>query len=136
VAWLAGILERTLERAGHDLGVSHTFVGVVVIGAITNVAENLSAIASARRNNIDLSMQIGTSSAIQILLFVVPLLVFVGAATGHELTLRFSLFELACMLLPVMITNHLAADGVCNWLEGIQLIALYAIIGTAFYFVP
>jgi Ca2+:H+ antiporter len=102
---------------------------------VTNVAENLSAVAYARRNMIDLSIQIGTSSTIQINLFVVPILVLLGAAVGRPFDLQFSLFELAAMLLPVMIINHLATDGVCNWLEGLLLIALYAIIATAFYFV-
>jgi len=135
VAYLAGVLERTLADAGRDLGLTKTFVGVIVIGVVTNVAENLSAIRYARRDMLDLSMQIGLSSAIQIVLFVVPILVLVGAVSGHPFTIHFTLFELACMLLPVMITNHLAADGQCNWFEGLELVALYAIIGTAFYFV-
>jgi len=134
VAFLAGVVERTLDGAGRQLGLSKTFVGVIVIGAISNVAENLSAIAYARRNLIDLSIQIGTSSTIQINLFVVPLLVFIGFAGGRPFDLQFSLFELSAMLLSVMIINHLATDGVCNWLEGLLLIALYAIIATAFFF--
>ncbi len=136
VAYLGGIMEKTLDAAGRDLHLSKTFVGVIVIGAITNVAENLSAISYARRNMIDLSFQIGTSSTIQINLFVVPVLVFLGFATGRPFDLQFSLFELSAMLLPVLIINHLATDGVCNWLEGIQLVALYGIVGIAFYFAP
>jgi len=134
VAYLGGVVERTLDGAGRQLGLSKTFVGVIVLGVVTNVAENLSAIAYARRNLIDLSIQIGTSSTIQINLFVVPILVFIGYAAGRPFDLQFSLFELSAMLLSVMIINHLATDGVCNWLEGLLLIALYAIIATAFYF--
>jgi len=63
----------------------------------------------------------------------VPILVFLGALAGRPLDLQFTFFELAAMLMPVMIINHLATDGVCNWLEGLLLIALYAIIGTAFF---
>jgi Ca2+:H+ antiporter len=134
VAFLGGIVERTLDGAGRELGLSKTFVGVIVLGVITNVAENLSAISYARRNMMDLSFQIGTSSTIQINLFVIPILVFIGYAAGRPFDLQFTLFELSAMLLPVMIINHLATDGTCNWLEGLQLIALYAIIATAFYF--
>jgi Ca2+:H+ antiporter len=134
VAFLGGVLERTLDGAGRELGLSKMFVGVILLGIITNVAENLSAIAYARQNLIDLSIQIGTSSTIQINLFVVPILVLLGAAAGRPLDLQFTLFELSAMLLPVMILNHLATDGVCNWLEGLLLIALYAIIATAFFF--
>jgi len=133
VAFLGGVVERTLDGAGRQLGLSKVFVGVIVLGVVTNVAENLSAISYARRNMIDLSIQIGTSSTIQINLFVVPILVLLSAAAGRPFDLHFSLFELAAMLLPVMIINHLATDGVCNWLEGLLLIALYAIIATAFY---
>jgi Ca2+:H+ antiporter len=134
VAFLGGVVERTLDTAGRQLGLSKTFVGVIVIGVITNVAENLSAITYARRNMIDLSIQIGTSSTIQINLFVIPILVFLGFAAGRPFDLTFTLFELSVMLLSVMIINHLATDGTCNWLEGLQLIALYAIIAAAFYF--
>lgn len=134
VAYLGGVIERTLDSAGRELGLSTIFVGVIVLGVVTNVAENLSAIAYARQNMIDLSIQVGTSSTIQINLFVVPILVLLGAVAGRPFELQFSLFELAAMLLPVMIINHLATDGVCNWLEGLLLIALYLIIATAFFF--
>lgn len=134
-AYLSHLLATTLSAAGRELGLSKIFVGVILIGAVTNVAENLAAIFYARQNLVDISIQIGTSSAIQILLFVAPLLVWIGALTGHPLTLHFTLFELGAMLLPVMITNHLAGDGVCNWLEGALLLALYALLGTAFFFV-
>ena len=33
-------------------------------------------------------------------------------------------------------TDHPAGDGESNWLEGVQLLALYAIIGVLFYFLP
>jgi Ca2+:H+ antiporter len=134
VAFLGGVVERTIDDAGRQLGLSKVFVGVIVIGAVTNVAENLSAVAYARKNMIDLSIQIGASSTIQINLFVVPILVLLAALAGRPFDLQFTPFELAAMLLPVMIINHLATDGVCNWLEGLLLIALYAILATAFYF--
>ena len=134
VAFLGTVVERTLDQAGRQLGLSKTFVGVIVIGVITNVAENLSAITYARRNLIDLSIQIGTSSTIQINLFVVPILVFLGYLGGRPFDLHFTLFEISVMLLSVMIINHLATDGVCNWLEGLELVALYGIIATAFFF--
>ncbi len=136
VGWLSGVLEETLLDVSSRLELSPTFVGVVLLGLLTNVAENLSAIAYARRDLLDLSIQIGTSSANQIMLFVVPILVLIGALSGRPFALSFTGFELACMFLAVIIVNHLAADGQCNWLEGLELIGLYALIATSFYFVP
>lgn len=136
VGWLAGILEGTVHDACARLGLSPSFVGVIVLGLITNVAENLSAISWARRDMLDISIQIGTSSVNQIMLFVVPILVAIGALGGRPFALDFTGFELACMFLPVIILNHLAADGQCNWLEGLELIGLYALIAASFFFVP
>jgi Ca2+:H+ antiporter len=87
------------------------------------------------RNNITLSLEIGMNSAIQIALFVVPILVFVSPLAGGELTLAFAPFQMIAVVLAVMIINYISSDGVCNWLEGVQLGAVYLIIATAFYFV-
>jgi Ca2+:H+ antiporter len=112
-----------------------TFVGLVIIAIITNIPEHLVAIAYGRRDNITLSLEIGMNSAIQIALFVVPVLVFISPLLGIEMNLVFSPFEMAAMILTVMIINYIGSDGVCNWLEGVQLVAVYIIIAIAFYFI-
>ena len=40
------------------------------------------------------------------------------------------------MVLAAFVTDQIAGDGESNWLEGVQLLALYAIIGVLFYFLP
>ena len=89
----------------------------------------------AWRNKISIAIEIGTSSAIQIALFVVPILILVSQLYGYGFVLVFSLFEIVAVILTVMIINHLAADGRCNWLEGAQLLSVYLIIAIAFYFI-
>lgn len=93
------------------------------------------AINFALENKLDISLEIGMSSAIQIALFVVPILVFVSQIMGSTFNLVFSLFEVAAILVAVTIINHLSADGRCNWLEGVQLISVYLILVVVFYFV-
>jgi Ca2+:H+ antiporter len=80
-------------------------------------------------------MEIEMNSATQIALFAIPALVFVSPLVGGELSLAFAPFEMAAMILAVMIINYLGSDGICNWLEGVQLIAVYSIIAIAFYFI-
>jgi len=111
------------------------FVGVVVIAIITNIAEKSAAIGFALDNKLDLAFEIGLSSAIQIALFVIPILVMMSQFMGGGFTLVFSAFEILSIVLAVMIINHLAADGRCNWLEGAQLIAVYLLIAITFYFI-
>jgi len=135
VALESEILVRSIEGAATVLGLTETFVGVVIIAIITNIAEKANAVHFALQDKLDVSLEIGLSSAIQIALFVVPILVLGGHFLGYEFPLVFSVFEVIAMVFAVMIMNHLSADGRCNWLEGAQLMAVYVIIGIAVFFI-
>lgn len=135
-AYESELLVSRIEAGIRCFGFTHAFVGAVIVAIVTNIAEKTNAILFARRNLVNLSIEIGTSSAIQIALFVVPILVFSGFLMGKPFLLDFSVFQFMAMLFAVTIVNSLAPDGVCNWLEGAQLIAVYLIIATAFYFIP
>jgi Ca2+:H+ antiporter len=129
------ILVSEVEYAAQSIGLTQTFIGVVVVAILTNIAEKASAIHFALDNRIDISLEIGLSSAIQIALFVVPVLVLISGIMGYNFNLVFSLFEIIAVFFAVMIVNYLSADGVCNWLEGAQLITVYIILVIAFYFI-
>lgn len=135
VAFESDLLVKGIEKVALNIGMTQTFIGVVLIAIVTNIAEKSTAINFARDNKLDISLEIGMSSAIQIALFVVPILVVVSQIFGYSFNLVFSMFEVASIILAVMIVNHLSADGRCNWLEGIQLISVYVIIATVFYFI-
>ncbi len=128
-------LVGTIKSAALSFGITETFIGVVLIAIITNVAEKSTAISLALNNHLDISLEIGLSSAIQIALFVVPILVLISHIFHFGFTLSFSIFEIISVILAVTIINHLAADGRCNWLEGAQLISVYLIIAIAFFFI-
>jgi len=117
------------------MGLTETFIGLVFVALLTNIPEHVSAMNFARRNNMTLSLEIGMSSALQIALFVVPVLVLVSSAMpGGTLDLVFGPFELAAVLITGMIANYIGSDGICHWVEGAQLIAVYMLIAVAFYF--
>jgi Ca2+:H+ antiporter len=112
------------------------FIGLVFIALLTNIPEHLSAIGFARQNNVTLSLEIGLNSATQIALFVVPVLVlFSSVFMSPPLDLVFTPFELAAVVITAIIANAISPDGVCHWLEGAQLVAIYLLIATAFYFI-
>jgi Ca2+:H+ antiporter len=129
------LLVRDVEKAAEVLGLTQTFVGVVVIAIITNIAEKANAIHFAMKNQLDISLEIGLSSAIQIALFVVPTLVLVSHVQGYDFTMVFSPFEVISVIFAVMIVNYLSADGKCNWLEGAQLVTVYVITAIAYFFI-
>ena len=131
----AELLVAAIEEAAVAIGITQTFIGIIIIAIITNIAENATAVHFALTNKLDVSLEIGLSSAIQIALFVVPILMVISQIFNYGFTLEFSLFQLVALVLAVMIINYLSADGRCNWLEGAQLISVYMIIVIAFFFI-
>ena len=125
-----------IEDAAKTIGITQTFIGIVIIAIITNIAEKTTAVHFARTDKLDVSIEIGLSSAIQIALFVVPILLLISQIFGFNFSLVFTPFEILALILAVLIVNYLSADGRCNWLEGAQLISVYSIIAIAFFFVP
>jgi Ca2+:H+ antiporter len=135
VTFESEILVGTIEHAAKAIGLSQVFIGLVVIAIITNIAEISTAVHFSVRNKLDVSIEIGLSSAIQIALFVVPILMLVSQIFNFGFTLVFTPFEILAVMLAVLIVNYLSGDGRCNWLEGAQLISVYTIIAIAFFFV-
>jgi Ca2+:H+ antiporter len=134
VAFEAEILVKGVEGAALSLGMTQTFVGVIIIAIITNIAEKANAIHFAMQDKLDIAIEIGLSSAIQIALFVVPILIFISEIFGYGFSLVFSMFEIIAVMFAVMIVNYLSSDGRCNWLEGAQLLSVYLILAIAFFF--
>jgi len=132
----AEILVGALEPALHRFGFTEMFVGVIVIAVIGNAAEHYSAIVAAHRNQMTLAVEIAVGSSAQIALFVAPAVVLYSMAIGHPMSLLFDAFEITAIALSVLATVIVVVDGESNWVEGLQLMAVYLILALAFYFVP
>jgi Ca2+:H+ antiporter len=129
-------LVHAVQAAGKAWGMNEVFLGFVVIALVGNAAEHSTAVMLAMRNQMDTALNISMQSSVQIALFVTPLLVFLSYPLGHPLDLLFTPFELLACGLGVAIFAYLVMDGETNWYEGVQLLALYAIIAVALYFLP
>lgn len=137
IVFMSELLVGAIEPTAEEWGLSELFVGVMLVPLVGNVAEHLVSVQVALKNKMDLSIGIAIGSAIQIALFVAPVLVLVSQFVGPDpITLVFNQFELVALVAAILITIMISIDGRSNWLEGIQLIALYIIIGIAFFFVP
>jgi Ca2+:H+ antiporter len=130
--FLVGSIEHTAER----LGMSDIFVGVFVVAIIGNAAEHSTAVLMAMKNKMDLAVNIAVGSSIQVALLVAPLLVFTSYAFGNPLDLTFTTFEIAAVALSAGVVSLIALDGEANWMEGVLLLAVYVILGLAFYALP
>lgn len=137
VSWLAEILVGAVEPTAEALGMTEVFIGVIVVAIIGNAAEHSTAVLMAVEDRMDLAMGIAIGSAAQIALFVAPVLVLLSYAIGPApMDLVFSTAEVVAVVVSVIVVGQVAEDGESNWLEGIQLLAVYLILAVMFYFLP
>jgi Ca2+:H+ antiporter len=135
VGLMSEVLVGSIEGASHAIGLSEFFIGVIVVAIVGNAAEHWVAVLVAVKDKMDLAVNISIGSSAQVALFVAPILVLASFFLGpHPLALVFNGFELGAILLAVLIANYVAQDGESTWFEGVQLLAVYAVFGLAFYF--
>jgi Ca2+:H+ antiporter len=131
----AEFLSTSVQPTVAALGVSRVFIGMFVLAIVGNAAEHASAVVFALRDKMDIALEIAFGSSTQIALFVAPLLVFVSLVIGHPMDFVFSPFEVAAVGLSTVIVAVAVMDGRTNWLEGLQLLGAYVILGVSFFFV-
>lgn len=137
LAWMSEILVGSVEPAARSFGMTPVFTGVVVVAIIGNAAEHSTAVMMAMKNRMELSLGIAIGSSIQMALFVAPLLVLLSRIIGpHPMDLVLTPAEALAIVAAVLITGQIASDGESNWLEGVQLLAVYLILALVFYFLP
>jgi Ca2+:H+ antiporter len=135
VGLMSEVLVGSISEASESIGLSEFFVGVIVVAIVGNAAEHWVAVLVAAKNKMDLAVNISIGSSAQIALFVAPILVIASFLIGdHPMPLVFNGFELGAIVLAILIANQVTSDGESNWFEGAQLLALYFLLGLAFYF--
>jgi Ca2+:H+ antiporter len=135
VGLMSEILVGSISEASESIGLSEFFVGVIVVATVGNAAEHWVAVLFAAKNKMDLSVNIAIGSSAQIALFVAPVLVLTSFVLGpHPMALVFNGFEIAAVVLAVVIANQVTQEGESTWFEGLQLLAIYVVFGLAFYF--
>ena len=137
IIWLSEILVGTVEAASEAVGFSDAFTGVFVLAVIGGAAEQATAIVAARHNRMDLSMSITLGASVQLALLVAPLLVLLSFFVGPApMDIVFGPGLVLTILFSVIIAGQVASDGRADWLRGVQLLAVYLILATVFFFVP
>ena len=136
VGLMSEILVGSISEASESIGLSPFFVGVIVVAIVGNAAEHWVAIYFAARDKMDLAVNIAIGSSAQIALFAAPVLVLISLFVGDfPLALVFNGFELGAVVLAVLIALQVTQEGESTWFEGLQLLAVYVVLGLTFYFV-
>jgi Ca2+:H+ antiporter len=135
VGVMSEVLVGSIAEASETIGLSEFFIGAVVVAIVGNAAEHWVALLVAYKDKMNLAVNIAIGSSAQVALFVAPILVLASFVLGPEpMPLVFNGFEMAAMLLAVLIANNVTHEGESTWFEGVQLLAVYLIFVLAFGF--
>jgi Ca2+:H+ antiporter len=133
VGVMSEILVGSISETAHKIGLSEFFIGVIVVAIVGNAAEHWVAVLVARKNQMDLSVNIAIGSSAQVALFVAPVLVMCSFFIGpHPMALVLNGFELGAIFLAALIANQVTNEGESTWFEGVQLLAVYLVLAIAF----
>ena len=136
VGFMSEILVGSIEEASARIGLSPFFVSLIVVAIAGNAAEHWVAVYFASRDKLDLSVAIAIGSSAQIALFVFPVLVLTSFFVGpFPMALELNGLELGSIVLAVIIATHVTHEGYSTWFEGLQLLAVYVVLGIVFFFV-
>ena len=135
VGLMSEVLVGSISEAAESIGLSEFFIGAIVVAIVGNAAEHWVAVLVAAKDKMDLAVNIAVGSSVQIALFVAPVLVLLSFVFGPApMPLVFNGFELAAVVLAVLIADRVTADGESNWFEGLQLLAVYVVVALTFAF--
>lgn len=124
----------SLERATEGLGITTEFTGLVVVAIASNAVENVAGVRFAWTARADYAISAILASPLQVALLLTPVLVLTSSFFGpHQLTLVLPPLLVAALAVAVVVTTVVIYDGEYSWLEGVALIALYAIVATGFW---
>ena len=136
-AFVADWFVEALQPTMASFGMSEAFAGLIVVALAGNAVENLAGVRAAAKNRADLAMSLILNSALQIVLFLTPVIVLLSFFVAPvPLTLIVSPLLLGSLVVTVLLVFVIVADGEANALEGAMLLGLYAIIAAAAWWGP
>ena len=136
-AFVADWFVIALEPAMATIGMSEAFAGLIVVAIASNAVENLAGVTSAAKGNGDLSMSLILNSALQVVLFLTPVIVLLSFFVAPvPLTLILSPLLLGTLAVSVLLVIFIVMDGEANAFEGAMLLGLYVIVAAAVWWGP
>ena len=137
VALVSEIFVESVQQAATSLGLSPAFVGFIVVALVGGAAEMVSAWSAAGKNRLDLSVGIALGSAVQIALFVAPVLVLLSYVIGpRPMDLEFWPGAVAMMLIATLTAALVTTTGRSAWFIGVLVVMIYAIFALTLYLLP
>jgi len=124
IAVCSEFIVDTLDEIAQHLNINKEFIGLIILPAVGNAAEYITAIGAAAKNNMNFAVSVAVGSSLQISLMVTPFLVIAGWVMGQPMSLCFEPFYVIVFFLSVLVVGILVSDGASNHLEGAMLVGM------------
>lgn len=136
IALCADLIAENIQDLLESSGVSEYFIGVTMIAMIPELPEIVNGIQFALQNNVNLGIEIGTNTAIQVCLIQVPVLILINLIHDLNFILIFNDVHLWAVVFSVIVINYIFQDGKSDYFQGSALVAIYIILMCMYFFVP
>ncbi|XP_032895944.1 low affinity vacuolar monovalent cation/H(+) antiporter-like isoform X1 [Amblyraja radiata] len=132
----AELVSEHIDPLLSSSAISPYFLGVTVLAMVPELPEIVNGIQFALQNNISLSLEVGSSIAVQVCMLQIPILVLFSAIYPVGFNLLFSDLHLWASIFSVILMNYIFMDGKCDYFQGTVLVVVYLIIMAMYYFAP
>jgi Ca2+:H+ antiporter len=137
VALVSEVFVESVQKAAEAFGMTPAFVGFIVVALVGGAAEMVAALSAARKDRLDLSVGIALGSAVQIALFVAPVLVLLSYVIGPApMGLEFWPGAIAMMIIAAMTAALVTNAGRSAWFVGVLILTVYLIFAMTLYLLP
>lgn len=133
ISSMSDILVDTLQGFAQRSKLSQVFTSLVIVPYFSNIAEQVSAVLFAYRNEMDLCIGVTVGSAIQIGALIMPGSVLIGMFMDRSMTLYFHGYETMCYFSAVLMVAGIVQVGTTNWLVGMTMIGIYVMMAAGFW---
>ena len=133
---LADQVTEHISAVLNSSGISADFVGITLLAIVPDIPEIVNGVQFAMQNNISLSIEVGSSIAVQVCLLQIPVLVWVDAVYSIGFHLVFNDTQLWTVIFGVLVMNYIFMDGKSDYFQGVILVTVYIILITIYYFIP
>ncbi|XP_051889680.1 cation/H+ exchanger protein 1 isoform X2 [Pristis pectinata] len=132
----AELVSEHIDPLLSSSAISPYFLGVTVLAMVPELPEIVNGIQFALQNNISLSLEVGSSIAVQVCMLQIPVLVLFSVIYPVGFNLLFSDLHLWASIFSVILMNYIFMDGKCDYFQGTALVVVYLIIMAMYYFAP
>lgn len=137
VALVSEVFVSSVQSAAETLGMTPAFVGFVIVAIVGAAAEMTTAFSAAAKDRLDLSVGIAFGSAVQIALFVAPLLVILSYVIGPSpMDLQFWPGAVVMVLIATLAATLMTNGGRSAWFVGVMILMVYAIFALTLFLLP